>query len=291
MNTNFDSLCKINPKVTIGIPVYNGACYIRQAIMSVLNQSFSNFELIVTDDGSTDNTVEILKKISDPRIRLVVDGKNYGISYRLNQQIDMSRGDYFFRMDADDIMTPNRVEMQYTFLKEHPNVDVVGSPAWVIDCNNQLIGKRVVKTNNVTIDDLFFHNRFIHPTVAGKIGWFRKWHYNDRFSGCEDMDLWIRSYLSSNFADLNTPILYYRDPLTFKLNTYLFRIKQTMSCCWQMRAKMTSRMTLIKCFALGVARIVVSILFVSIGKDSWLISRRNIPLSENDNVNKLELIR
>ena len=79
------------PLVTIGIPVYNCKDYIALAVKSVLNQTYTNFELIITDDGSTDGTLDILKQFEDPRIILIVDGENHGISYRLNQQIDLAK--------------------------------------------------------------------------------------------------------------------------------------------------------------------------------------------------------
>lgn len=79
-------------KVTVGIPVYNGARHIRHSIESVLNQTYTDFELIVTDDGSTDETLEVLKSFNDPRLKIISDGENHGISYRLNQQISLAGG-------------------------------------------------------------------------------------------------------------------------------------------------------------------------------------------------------
>ena len=121
------------PLVTIGIPCYNVGRFIALSIRSVLMQTYTNFELIITDDGSTDNTVDEIRKFNDSRIKLSVDGENCGISYRLNQQIDMAKGNIFIRMDGDDIMFPNRVEEQVKYLQEHPNVDVIGAGAVIID--------------------------------------------------------------------------------------------------------------------------------------------------------------
>lgn len=135
-----------NMFVTIGIPCYNVGRFIALSIKSVLAQTYTNFELIITDDGSTDNTIEEIRKFNDSRIKLIVDGENHGISYRLNQQIDMAKGDFFIRMDGDDIMFPNRVEEQVRFLYSHPNVDVVGSSIVVVDDETKIIGFRKYKT-------------------------------------------------------------------------------------------------------------------------------------------------
>lgn len=84
------------PLVTIGIPCYNVEQFIGFAVKSVLAQTYTNFELIITDDGSTDHTVDEIRKIQDSRIKFIVDGENHGISFRLNQQIDMAKGDFLF---------------------------------------------------------------------------------------------------------------------------------------------------------------------------------------------------
>ncbi len=180
--------------ITVGIPVYNGERFIYKAIKSVLDQTYTNFELIVTDDGSADNTLQILNSFNDPRLKVVSDGKNRGIAYRLNQQIEMAQGEYFVRMDGDDLMFPYRLEKQVGVLNSDPEVDVVGGQAVIIGEENELLGKRNVdKCNYKGDNDYFLSARFIHPTVAGRIEWFKKWRYRDEMSGNEDLDLWIRS--------------------------------------------------------------------------------------------------
>lgn len=211
--------------VTIGIPMYNAERFLRKTLASVLNQTYSNFELIITDDGSTDASVNIVKSFDDPRIQLIADGENHGISFRLNQQINLAKGKYFVRMDADDIMFPQRLEKQISYLENNPDVDVVGSSAVIIDDDNKVIGYR----NSMlppTYEGALKIITFIHPTIAGKIEWFKKYGYNENLNGAEDFDLWLRSRNQSNFRTINEPLIYYRDPLKFKLKTYLFRLVQ-----------------------------------------------------------------
>ena len=108
--------------VSIGMTVYNTSEYIEDAIKSILKQTYTNWELIVINDGSTDDTLDKIKKIKDNRIKIFSDSQNKGIAKRLNECIEASSGDYFARMDGDDIMVPYRLEQQVKYLEEHKDV-------------------------------------------------------------------------------------------------------------------------------------------------------------------------
>lgn len=211
--------------VTIGIPMYNAEKFIRQSIISVLRQTHTDFELIITDDGSSDKSLEIVNSFNDPRIVLLNDSENKGISYRLNQQIELAQGKYFFRMDADDLMFPERIKTQLEFLEKNQDVDVIGSSCVIIGDQNEIIGYRDAETLK-SIDETLCKITMNHPTVAGKTSWFKENRYKNDMSGVEDFELWHRTFLDSKFLNLKEPLLFYRDPLYFKIKTYLFRHKQ-----------------------------------------------------------------
>ena len=211
-------------EITIGIPFYNSSNFIAKAIQSVLNQTFEDFELIITDDGSTDDSLSIIQQYNDPRIIVLSDKENKGISHRLNQQIAHAKGKYFARMDADDLMFSERLMKEYEYVQQHPEIDVVGSQAIVIDDEDHIIGLR--KPKNFSWLTTLQNPIFIHPTVMGKTTWFRKYGYIDTLKGVEDYDLWVRSFHHSKFHILDEPLLFYRDPLKLKLDVYLFRNKQ-----------------------------------------------------------------
>lgn len=270
-----------NILISIGMPVYNGEKYIKLAINSVLNQTYNNFELIITDDGSTDNTLSLLNKYQDSRIKIIFDGINKGISYRLNQQIALAKGRYFVRMDSDDIMFPNRIEKQVEYLENHPEVDVLGSKAIVIDEHNKIIGERGNLKNIKSVNDLFLGTRFLHPTVIGRIEWFKKWKYRDGVSGCEDFDLWIRSYNESSFHDLNESLMFYRDPLVFRLKVYLSRQVKILKSTWSLRREAKGYIILVRVFFKVVFSIFLSLILYVLKKDSYLIRRRNNMNIEN----------
>lgn len=219
-------------KLTVGIPVFNGGRYILESVNSVLNQTYTDFELIVTDDGSTDKTMEILQSLHDPRLIVVHDGMHKGLATRLNEQIAMARGEYFARMDADDVMLPRRLERQMAFVQQHPETDVVGTSAIVIDENGKQIGYRNCckwergKQRNAETLSYVAVKGFMHPTVMGRTAWFREYYYNPACEGCEDQDLWARSKAESIFYSLCEPLLLYRDPQHLNLSTYLYRRRQ-----------------------------------------------------------------
>lgn len=269
------------PFVTIGIPVYNCQEHIALAIRSVLNQTYTNFELIITDDGSTDGTLDILKQFEDPRISLVADGKNCGISYRLNQQIDMAKGKYFVRMDGDDIMFPYRIEKQISYLEKHTEIDVVGSSAVIIGNNNEILGIRKGTNDFISSKDYLFKARFIHPTVAGKVSWFKKYYYKEIYNGCEDCNLWIRSFKESKFYTLEEPLFFYREPLDFKLKTYLFRKAQGRRMRFEERKFIGNNMLVYnfiwKSFLVSFFVYILHLVHL----DSLFIGRRNLVIKED----------
>ena len=112
--------------VSILMPVYNGGAYLKQAISSVLNQTYHNFEFIIINDGSTDNTGEIIDSFTDKRI-LHIKQENQGVARSLNNGLKLVKGEYIWRHDADDKCLPDQLEKQVTFLKQHAEFDLVST--------------------------------------------------------------------------------------------------------------------------------------------------------------------
>lgn len=192
------------PLVTIAIPIYNAEKYLRDAIQSCINQTYTNWVLLLMCDGSTDQSTTIAKEYADrdPRIKLIDDGQNRGLIARLNQSVEMCKTKYYARMDADDIMCVNRLEEQVTFMEKHTDVDVCGSSIMTIDNNNKIIGSGF-NTGKVS--------GFIHPTVMGRTQWFKANHYADWALRAEDFELWTRTSEKSSFYAIEKPLLFYRE--------------------------------------------------------------------------------
>lgn len=128
------------PLVSIVMPAYNGEKYIGQAIESVLNQTYDNWELDIVDDASTDATLDVIKRYNDKRIKLQKNIKNRGIAYSSNIAIDMSDSKYIAFLDDDDMATEERLEIQVEYLEEHPDIDVLGGRAILINEESEIIG-------------------------------------------------------------------------------------------------------------------------------------------------------
>ncbi|TXF77559.1 glycosyltransferase family 2 protein [Chryseobacterium sp.] len=262
------------PLVSIGIPVYNAGRFIADTLKSVLDQTYTNFELIITDDGSTDDSVAIVKTFDDQRIQLISDGLNKGISFRLNQQVAQAKGKYFVRMDADDLMFPYRLERQVSFLEQHPELDAVGSSVVVLDDDNHILAFRKAKLLS-NYRELFSTILFNHPTVTGKTEFFKKYPYSEHLTGVEDADVWLRSFPQSRFSVISEPLLFYRDPLAFKLSTYRFRLLQKNRLL-RHHPYLKSRFLLkTKLMTENFLKIAVATFTHLSGNDRWMISRRN----------------
>lgn len=261
---------KDSPMVSIAVPAYNAGKTIGAMIESVLAQTYTNWELLIVDDGSSDNTAEVVRSFSDSRIRLICDGKNRKIAPRLNQLIDEAKGEFFARMDADDRMFPDRVARQLEYLIAHPEVDVIGGGAVVVCEDGNVLGERNIVSEVATV------NSFIHPTVTGRLEWFRKWRYDERFNGCEDSELWRRARRESVYRLLPGAVIYYKDSLSFNLKQYLFRQKQGVRV-----ALFGSGISLRergKLFVGVVSRSVIAVGVVCLGLSSAWVKRRNCPI-------------
>ena len=204
---------KNNTLVTIGIPFYNASEYLELAIRSILSQTYENWELILLDDGSSDNSVSIATKFDkDPRVRVICDYKNKGLSYRLNQISELAKGEYYARMDADDIMHPERIKIQVEYLLKNPDIDVVGASAITIDSNNRIIGLRgIVKNHDFSVKTILRKGLFIHPSIMGTTTWFKNNPYDEKAVRIEDLELWIASCDTSTFSLIDFTCLFYRD--------------------------------------------------------------------------------
>lgn len=202
------------PLISVVMPVYNGERFLRDAVESILKQSFADFEYIIVDDGSTDQTSQILEeyRLLDSRIYIHANPTNKGIIKSLNTGCELSSGRYIARMDADDISLPNRLEKQLDYLEWHSEVGILGTSAEIIDKEGNAIGEvRLSDSPLETKWQMFFENRLMHPTVMmrrmvlEKVGFYRI----DAI-GAEDYDLWTRVGRTTCVSNLPEILLRYR---------------------------------------------------------------------------------
>lgn len=202
-----------NPKVTVLMPVYNGEKYLGGAIESILDQTFSDFEFLIIDDGSTDNSLKIIKSFEDERIRTVRNNKNLKLAKTLNKGIHLAKGEYIIRMDCDDISLPERLSRQVSFMEENPEVGASGSWVELIGDNAGKIWDFVPGNPDILRCLLLFSNYIFHPTVIIRKKLLKKYdlYYDETFSTSQDYDLWCRISQHSNISNLEEVLLYYRE--------------------------------------------------------------------------------
>lgn len=198
------------PKVSVVMSVHNGQSYLAESIESVLNQTFTDFEFIIINDGSTDNTKNIIHnyKSSDRRIRVITNPEKIGLPKSLNTGIKKANGRLIARMDADDLSAANRLELQTDYLNNHPNISVIGGAVTIIGTKTKIFyptSPSVLKFYSI------FYNPVSHPAVMFKkesivlIGM-----YSEEFQQTQDFELWSRMRTDFLFSNLPQIVLHHR---------------------------------------------------------------------------------
>ena len=197
-------------KISVIMSVYNGEAYLAEAIDSVLAQSFKDFELIVINDCSTDKTAELLEDYAsrDARVKVHTNEVNLRLPSSLNKAISLAEGKYIARMDADDICLPDRLEKQYAFMEEHPDVSL--SSCRFMTLKNGVIssGGCGGKTDNESIKALLLvTNPILHPGIIAKADVIRELGYDKNFTCTEDMELWSRFVMADQKIEIQPEYL------------------------------------------------------------------------------------
>lgn len=201
-----------SPLVTVLMSVYNGEQYLKKSIESILNQTYTNFEFIIINDGSQDKSLPIIKSYSnDSRIN-IIDQKNTGLSKALNHGATMAKGKYIARMDADDISLPNRIKLQVDFMERNPEYVIVGSNAVLMDMKGNQIGVTHYKITNEDIRQVLPESPFIHSSTMFRAEVFRACEgYNEKIiHHFEDKILWNKMSRYGKMFNISEPLIFYR---------------------------------------------------------------------------------
>ncbi len=206
-----------DPLVTVLMSTYNSQSTIKEAVDSILNQTLLNFEFIIIDDASTDNTLKILKEYRDSRIKIIENKENKGLGYNLNYGINISKGAYIARMDSDDISLPQRFQKQVDYLNLHPDIICVGSRAYRFG-NLSLFQKLFKRVMNqiLSYDELKIQmlngTPLLHPSVMFNGILLRKagFNYSPTFRRAQDYELWTRMIWDFKMENMKDCLLKYR---------------------------------------------------------------------------------
>lgn len=198
------------PRISVVMPAYNSEKYIGEAIESILNQTFTDFEFIIINDGSMDDTAKIVLQYAnkDKRIKFINNKDNRGIVSVLNQGLDLAKGEYIARMDSDDISLPTRFERQIQYMESHPECGVLGT--WF-----KCFGKsdKIIRNHEcVKICNIVKVQHVGHPTVMLKRAVVDKYkfHYDEKYKYAEDFELWSRMVFVTEIHNLPEILLKYR---------------------------------------------------------------------------------
>ncbi len=206
-----------DPEVSVLMAVYNGARYVCAAIDSILKQTLADFEFIVIDDGSTDSTLSIVQQAAqgDSRLR-VISRPNQGLTATLNEGLELARGEFLARIDADDIALPGRLEDQLQFLRGHPEVVLVGSRVLLMDPDGLPIREMCTERTHQEIDQAHLHGGWpvVHPAVMMRTASVKALGgYRTQYDALEDFDLFLRLAETGALANLPQVLLHYRQHL------------------------------------------------------------------------------
>lgn len=203
--------------ISLIMPLYNAENYVEEAIQSILDQTYSNFEMVLIDDCSTDNTMEKVTSFKDSRIKIIYNNKNMGIAYSRNIGLEFSSGEYIALLDDDDIALPDRFEKQVMLLTENPDIDIVGGGAiWINDKGASISDMLPVLNNPKRLRaEILFHNIYWNCEVM-----FRRkiveagYRYEDGYLGMEDYKFWIDLSGIYKMSNVESLVLKHRESMS-----------------------------------------------------------------------------
>lgn len=191
-------------RVTIAIPFHDEERRLPAAIRSVFAQTFADWELLLMDDGSRDSSVRIARSVDDPRVRVVSDGRLRGLPARLNEVIAIASSELIARMDADDVMHPQRLERQLALFAEQPALDCIGTQvAFVLPSRPPIIADVAAPRSGA---DVLARSGVPHATMLGQRRFFQRFPYDQTFTRAEDRELFCRSWGSARLAIVKAPL-------------------------------------------------------------------------------------
>lgn len=190
------------------MPVYNSEKYLKEAIKSILNQTFKEFEFIIIDDGSTDKSLEIINEYKDPRIVLIKHKTNKGIIYSLNEGLKKTNGKYIARMDADDVAVKTRLAKQIEFLEKNKDISILGS--WIKNFGDKNYTWRTIANPKLLRSRMLFESSLAHPSVIFRKKDLTNFQYEKEYPYAEDFVLWVKAAEKLQLSNYPEVLLKYR---------------------------------------------------------------------------------
>ncbi|NVO01031.1 MAG: glycosyltransferase [Geobacteraceae bacterium] len=271
--------------ITIGIPFFNAEAYLGDAIRSVFAQTYQDWELILVDDGSTDRSLEIALSINDPRVRVLSDGCNRKLPFRLNQVTSEAQYDLIGRMDADDLISPTRFEKQVAILNAHPEIDLVTTGVCSITNDNRPVGIRCGFPDDSITGRKLLQGQcaIVHAAILGRKSWFMRNRYDETAMLTEDYELWLRAFSHNDFRlhIQNEPLYYYREENNATAEKLLTAYRNQVELIKKYGYLGFNRFELGSIIAKFRCKSIVVRLLDLLNKTDVLLKKRNTPIADD----------
>ncbi|WOH38974.1 glycosyltransferase family 2 protein [Thalassotalea fonticola] len=267
--------------ITIGIPFYNPGKYFKESIQSILLQSYTDFELILLDDGSTDDSLKIAHSFQDKRIKIVSDGLNLGLPARLNQIIDMASGKYIARMDADDLVSTERLAKQVEFLDHNIDIDLVSTGICSITYDSEIIAYRLPsaeKSSNLTVNEGILGTTGIaHATIMARRDWCIRNRYDEKIKLIEDYQLWLEASFKGDLkvGFIKEALYFYREESSIEYKKVMRAYKTKLKINLERYKATASKLTIPKLYFYLYLKLAICFLLNKFGLLKKLIPLRN----------------
>ena len=276
-------------RVTIGLPFFNAAATLADAIRSVFAQTHTQWRLLLVDDGSSDDSLRLARNIDDPRVTIISDGVNRGLIHRLNQITREADGDLIARLDADDLMHPDRLARQLAYLAANPDKQIAGTATYTLDERSRVIGKRGDGPFQPTPRSVLERGLFVHPTITARRDWMLRNPYDPEFFRAEDLELWCR--LSLPEAGLiDEPLYFYRESVPLNLRAYVASCVTTRKVLRRYGPAVCGRAATSMLLAGRWVKEGVYRLSGTLGYQRYLLNRRSRPLDAAEQLSASQLL-
>jgi glycosyltransferase involved in cell wall biosynthesis len=279
--------------VTIGLPFHNSLRTLPTTLRSIFAQSLGDWQLILVDDGSTDGSGELAESVDDPRVAVIRDGVNRGLAARLNELAWRAETEFLCRMDADDLMHPERLRRQVEYLRRHPEVDVLGTQAISIDEEGRLRGLRARRRQAPDYGPgaVLKSSPHIHPTVMARTAWFREHPYSEEYPRAEDRELWCRVAATARLATMPEPLLFYREPRRVLLRNYVGSCRSDRRIFRRYGPALVGRVATTVLVARSHLKEICYRAAAAVELEHLLVSRRSVPLTAHERAAAKEVLR
>lgn len=271
-----------NPLVSVIMSIRDSAATVEPAVRSIVAQSLTNWELIVIDDGSTDDGAARLVAFGDPRIRIVAHTQSRGLACRLNEAVALARGAFIARMDADDICYPDRLAAQVALLRQDPILDLVACKTVVFRGAGELVGVFPVATEHRAIAAhpmAGFY--FPHPTWCGRTAWFRKNPYDETMIKAQDQELLLRTAATSRFGAVDAVLFGYRQE-RLDVGKSLRGRALFARAVWREGWRSGRKAAALSGVVAQLAKTIADVVAFNMGLQSFLLRCRYTPVSPGD---------